>query len=123
VQALPRECERPDCIERCKEDVRSGQSEKKKEPLEKKNMASCEATYHPSEREGRAATALLLADCETWPPGREELPTVATIQAKLHELWLQDEDWHSNFRNLLAAACLENPERSAALSRYLRPSR
>jgi len=86
-------------------------------------MARCETTYHPSEREGRAATALLLADCESWPPTAEDLPTVSRIRAKLRELWLQEEDWHGNFHKLFAAACLKNPERSDTVLRYLRPSR
>ena len=109
-------------LARSGKDVRSDKEENERALL-KNFMTRCETTYYPIEREGRAATALLLADCESWPPTAEDLPTVSRIQAKLHELWLQEEDWHGNFLNLLAAACLKNPERSATLLRYLRPLR
>jgi len=84
---------------------------------------TCDTAYCPGEREGRSATALLLAECQKWPPAGDELPTTERIRMKIEELWLQDDEWHRNFSNMLAVACLKNPERAASLLRYLHPAR
>jgi hypothetical protein len=73
--------------------------------------------------ECRCATALLLSECERWPPDAEELPQEHKILRKIEDLWNFDEMWLSEFDALLSAACIKNPERLAPLERYLRLSR
>jgi hypothetical protein len=70
--------------------------------------------------EGRRATALLLAECDNWPPGNHMLPDEESIGRKLHALWMQNEDWIEEFESLLSAACFEKQERLPSLLRYVR---
>ena len=87
-------------------------------------MQTCQVFSHvPEPWEGRFATALLLAECERWPPSMNELPQVYQIQDKVENLWMHNENWPYEFVAILSLSCLKNPERLAPLQRYLRGQR